>query len=132
MTKAFLILGYLFISFSTIAQQEEMVFSVVETPPVFIGGNDALKRFIIKHMIWPKEALENKILGTVSANFIVEKDGTITQPAIDSPRLCNGCDEEVLRLLSIMPKWKPGEQSRRKVRVRYQIPISFNPADYQK
>ena len=134
MTKLFIILSFLFISLSAIAQKEEEegVFVVVETPPAFIGGNDSLKRFIFKNMIWPKEALENKILGRVAANFIVEKDGTITHPTISSRRLCNGCDEEALRLITIMPKWKPGEQSRWKMRVRYRIPISFNPDDYEK
>lgn len=130
MNKILISIGLVFVSIYCFGQTES-AFLVVETPPQFIGGSDSLKRFINKHIIWPKEVIEKKLSGRVIVSFIVEKDGSITNPELRSPRLCVGCDEEVLRVIPLMPKWKPGQQSGKIIRVKYMLPIVFNP-DYYK
>lgn len=99
-------------------------FDVVERMPVFPGGQTALMEYIGKNLRYPAKAQQEKIQGRVIASFIVEKDGSISEPTIMrsvSPEL----DAEAIRLLSTMPKWTPGTQGGKEVRVRYTVPIHF-------
>ena len=109
-----------------LAQQdsEEIVFLRVEDPPKFVGGQEALSHFIKQHLTYPEEARKEQIAGKVQVQFIVEKDGTITHLEV-SWSLGKGCDEEALRIMKLMPKWKPGRQSGRSVRVKFTMPIVF-------
>ncbi len=114
--------------FSKAAQkniEENMeTFDVVERMPVFPGGQTALMEYIGKNLRYPAKAQQEKIQGRVIASFIVEKDGSISEPTIMrsvSPEL----DAEAIRLLSTMPKWTPGTQGGKEVRVRYTVPIHF-------
>ena len=112
--------------FVSIAQQDiqEMVFLRVEDPPKFVGGEDSLRNFIKRHLKYPEEARKEQISGKVELQFIVEKDGTITNEEVIWA-LGKGCDEEALRVMKLMPKWKPGKQSGRAVRVKFIMPIVF-------
>jgi protein TonB len=112
--------------FVSIAQQDiqEMVFLRVEDPPKFVGGEDSLRNFIKRHLKYPEEARKEQISGKVELQFIVEKDGTITNAEVIWA-LIHGCDEEALRVMKLMPKWKPGKQSGRAVRVKFIMPIVF-------
>ena len=99
-------------------------FDVVERMPVFPGGQTALMEYIGKNLRYPAKAQQEKIQGRVIASFIVERDGSISEPTIMrsvSPEL----DAEAIRLLSTMPKWTPGTQGGKEVRVRYTVPIHF-------
>lgn len=109
-----------------LAQQisEEIMFLRVEDPPKFIGEQEALLHFIKQHLQYPGEARKAQIAGKVEVQFIVEKDGTITNIEVVWA-LGKGCDEEALRVMKLMPKWKPGKQSGRAVRVRFTMPIVF-------
>ena len=100
------------------------VFMVVENAPEFPGGTNALLEYLRKNMIYPDSCLENNIQGRVIITFIVEKDGSITEPVVVKSvnRLF---DAEALRLVSNMPKWKPGKQKGEVCRVKYSIPINF-------
>lgn len=111
---------------TSLAQQviEENVFLRVEDPPKFVGGQEALSHFIKQHLTYPEEARKVQVSGKVELQFIVEKDGTITHVEV-SWSLGKGCDEEALRVMKLMPKWKPGKQSGRAVRVRFTMPIVF-------
>lgn len=99
-------------------------FDVVEKMPVFPGGQTALMEYIGKNLRYPAKAQQEKIQGRVIAGFVVEKDGSISEPTIMrsvSPEL----DAEAIRILSSMPKWTPGTQGGKEVRVRYTVPIHF-------
>ncbi|GHT76769.1 cell envelope biogenesis protein TonB [Bacteroidia bacterium] len=113
----------------TVTKQEktenpEPVFSHVETPPRFPGGEKALLKFLQDNMVYPEVAQEQAIQGRVNVRFIVEKTGEITDVQILSgvdPSL----DKEAIRLVKKMPKWTPGEQNGNVVRVYYTLPIVF-------
>lgn len=99
-------------------------FDVVEEMPVYPGGMEAMMDFFNKNMKYPKEAFDAKQEGRVIAQFVVEKDGCITDAHIVksvSPAL----DAEALRIVNAMPNWTPGRQNGKPVRVKYTVPISF-------
>jgi TonB family protein len=100
------------------------VFTVVETPPLFPGGNKAMSDFLMSNINYPDVAAKNGIQGRVVCNFIVAKDGTVTDVNIlrgVDPML----DAEAVRVLKSMPKWNPGKQRGKVVRVKYTIPVLF-------
>ena len=99
-------------------------FDVVEQMPAFPGGLEALMNFLNDNIKYPKEAYDAKQQGRVIAQFVVEKDGSISDIHIVksvSPLL----DAEAVRMLGVMPKWTPGKQNGETVRVKYTIPINF-------
>ena len=103
---------------------------VVEESPEFPGGTNALMGYLRDNMVIPDSCRENNIQGRVLVTFIVEKDGSITKPVVVKsvhPIL----DAEALRLVSAMPKWKPGRQNGEVQRVKYTIPVNFRK-DYYK
>ena len=103
---------------------ENEVSMVVEDAPEFPGGTNALLEYLRKNMIYPDSCRDNNIQGRVIVTFIVEKDGSITGPVVVKSvnRLF---DAEALRLVSKMPKWKPGRQKGEVCRVKYSIPVNF-------
>jgi len=96
----------------------------VERPPSFPGGESAMLKFMAENIKYPTFAREQGIQGTVAAEFVVEKDGSISSMKI-LKGLGGGCDEEFLRVLSLMPKWTPGEKGGEAVRVRSLAPARF-------
>ena len=100
------------------------VFQVVEEMPDFPGGTTKLTEYLAQNIEYPQEALVKCIQGRVFVNFIVEPDSTITNVSVVRS-LGYGCDEEALRVVKMMPKWKPGKQHGKNVRVGYILPINF-------
>ena len=101
------------------------VFDVVEEMPQYPGGPQALFKFLGENVHYPEEAEKAGIQGRVIATFVVEKDGSISQPTVVKsvdPLL----DAEAIRVISAMPNWKPGRQNGKVVRVKYTVPLSFN------
>lgn len=109
---------------------EEDVFLVVEESPEFPGGTNALMGYLRDNMVIPDSCRENNIQGRVLVTFIVEKDGSITKPVVVKS-VNHLLDAEALRLVSAMPKWKPGRQNGQAQRVKFTIPINFR-LDYYK
>ena len=104
--------------------EEEEVFMVVEDQPEFPGGTAALLEYLRKNIKYPAICRENNIQGRVIVSFIVNKDGAIVEPEVIkgvNPSL----DKEALRVISGMPKWKPGSQRGKPVRVKYTVPVNF-------
>ena len=107
-----------------VEKAEKEAFDVVEQMPQFPGGPAALMQFLSSNVKYPKEAFEKGIQGRVIANFVVEKDGSITEARIVKsvdPLL----DAEALRVVGTMPNWAPGTQNGEPVRVKYTVPITF-------
>ena len=101
------------------------VFDVVEEMPQYPGGPQALFKFLSENVHYPAEAEKAGIQGRVIATFVVEKDGSISQPTVVKsvdPLL----DAEAVRVISAMPNWIPGKQNGKVVRVKYTVPLSFN------
>ena len=108
-------------------QKEDDVFVIVDHIPEYPGGDDARLNFLREHVTYPQEAKDKGIQGTVFVNFIVEKDGSISNVKI-AKSLDKSCDEECIRVTKLMPKWKPGKQKGKIVRVSYNMPIKFTLA----
>ncbi len=100
------------------------VYQIVEEMPKFPGGEDALMDYVSKNVVYPKEAQEKGISGRVFVGFIVEKDGSVSDVKV-LRGIGGGCDEEAVRVISGLPKWRPGKQEGKPVRVSYQMPINF-------
>ncbi len=103
---------------------EETIFVVYEKSPMFPGGPSAMNKFLAKNIEYPTMARESGIQGTVYLSFVVEIDGSITD--VKAVRgIGGGCNEEAVRVVKKMPKWTPGEQRGRAVRVQFSLPVKF-------
>lgn len=100
------------------------IFERVEVQPEFVGGMEAFRAFLIKNLRYPKAAQSSNVQGKVYLNFTVETDGSLSNITV-LRGIGFGCDEEALRVMKLMPKWKPGKQSGRAVRVKFNMPIVF-------
>jgi TonB family protein len=99
-------------------------YDVVEQMPEFPGGPKALMTYFATHVVYPQDAEEQGLQGRVVVTFIVNEDGSVSDAKVMrsiSPSL----DAEALRLVDEMPKWEPGVQSGKKVRVKFTVPITF-------
>ncbi|MDR0988385.1 MAG: energy transducer TonB [Prevotellaceae bacterium] len=103
---------------------EDDVFWSVEVMPEFPGGKAALNRYLSEQTNYPPMAAAEGVYGRVSVQFTVNKDGSIVDVAVAKP-IYPALDKEALRVISSMPKWKPGMQNGRPARVRYTIPVMF-------
>lgn len=105
-------------------EKEEPIFFVVEEMPEFPGGELALRRYIANAIKYPVIAQENGVEGKVYVNFVVGKDGRVSNARVIrsvDPSL----DKEALRVINSLPPWKPGKQQGEPVRVSFSVPISF-------
>jgi TonB family protein len=99
-------------------------FDVVEQMPEFPGGMEALMKYLQESVKYPKEAFEKGIQGRVLVQFIVEKDGSISEVEVVK-KVNEYLDAEAVRVVNAMPKWKPGMQKGKPVRVKFTLPITF-------
>jgi protein TonB len=115
------------IPFAELAQEmlEEIVYMESEVMPQFVGGNNALIRFIYSNIQYPEDALENKIHGRVWCSFIVNSDGSLSEIQI-AQALHPSINQEAIRVLSLMPPWIPGSLNGKFVRVKCYLPIVFD------
>ncbi len=102
----------------------KMVFTEVEEMPYFPGGEAERNKFLSDNITYPQQATENGIQGTVYTSFIVDSNGKIEDAKI-LRGIGGGCDEEALRVVKLMPRWKPGKQSGKPVRVLFNMPVYF-------
>ena len=109
------------------ATDEDEVFQVVEQMPQFPGGDEALMQYLSKNIKYPASAQENNIQGRSVIEFVVNKDGSVVDPKVIKA-LDPACDKEALRVIKAMPKWNPGKQRGKPVRVKYTVPVSFRLA----
>ncbi len=108
-------------------EEETQIFQVVETMPTFPGGDAARIKYLQNNLKYPTMARESGIQGKVFVTFVVEKDGSITDVKV-LRGIGGGCDEEAVRVIKNMPKWKPGKQRGKPVRVQFNMPIVFKLA----
>ncbi len=109
---------------SPISADTSKIFEIVEAQPEFPGGPNAMMAFISSNVMYPEIALENGIEGTVVVQFVIEKDGSITDiKVVRDPG--GGLGREAERVIKEMPKWSPGRQKGEPVRVKMSAPIRF-------
>ena len=107
------------------ANHSDELFVEYEEDPVFPGGLEALHKFIEENMQYPQIAAENCIGGRVYVQFEVDTDGTVQNPKILRD-IGGGCGEEALRIVRLMPKWKPGRFYGKVVKTTFNLPIFFD------
>jgi protein TonB len=107
-----------------VVEDENKIFTVVEQQPEFQGGYEAMMNFIKKNMRYPASARRMGVDGTVYVSFVVSKDGSISE--VKTIRgISADCDKEAMRVVSMMPAWRPGKQNGKPVFVRFVLPIKF-------
>lgn len=106
-------------------EEEEVIFMVVETMPEFPGGQQALSKYLSENVKYPVIAQENGIQGRVICQFVVNKDGAIVDVEVVRSGGDPSLDKEAVRVIKSMPKWNPGKQRGKAVRVKYTVPVNF-------
>ena len=119
-----LVLLFSFMTSTAQTKKNDMVFDVVEVMPQFPGGQIAMLKYIMENIKYPEQAMKEGIQGRVAVSFIVEKDGSISdvKPILSVHPLLN---KEAVRVVESMPKWTPGKQNGKPVRVRFNVPVMF-------
>jgi periplasmic protein TonB len=105
-------------------EESKPVFTIVEEMPSFPGGEAERNKFLATNIVYPQQATENGIQGTVYVSFVVDSKGNVTDVKV-LRGIGGGCDEEALRVVKMMPQWHPGKQNGKQVRVLFNMPIYF-------
>ena len=116
---------------TNVQAQDDNIFEVVETMPQFPNGMQGLMNYLQTNVHYPQEAEKQEIQGRVIMGFVIEKDGSISNVKVQRgahPLL----DKEAIRVVESMPKWKPGFQKGKAVRVKFCLPIHFKLPDEKK
>lgn len=108
--------------------EEDTVYQIVEQMPQYTGGEEAMMKYVSENIKYPQAAKDKNIAGRVFVSFVVEKDGSVNEVKV-LRGIGGGCDEEAVRVIKGMPKWKPGIQEGKPVRVSYMMPINFKLDD---
>ncbi len=108
-----------------VEEDEQTVFVVVENMPEFPGGTSALMKYLSSSIKYPVIAQENGIQGRVVCQFVVNKDGSIVDIEVARSSGDASLDKEAVRVIKAMPKWTPGKQRGKPVRVKYTLPVNF-------
>ena len=106
-------------------EEDVQIFTVVENDPEFPGGMEALYKYLRDNIKYPQLARDNNITGKVYVTFVVERDGSIANPRVLKD-IGGGCGAEAIRVVKSMPKWTPGKQRGKAVRVQFNLPVNFN------
>ena len=96
----------------------------VSTLPTYLGGEEAMYKYISENLRYPEQAKADGIAGRVFVSFVIEKDGSVTDVEVKRG-IGHGCDEEAVRVVKSMPRWTPGTLFGKPVRVQYNIPFAF-------
>jgi periplasmic protein TonB len=107
-----------------IVEDDDQLFTVVEQNPEFEGGYNAMLAFLQQNMKYPANARRMQLEGTVYVSFIVNKNGSISDVKVMRGIMAE-CDKEAVRVVQMMPPWKPGKQNGRNVNVRFTLPLKF-------
>ncbi len=107
------------------SEDDGVVFLIAEKMPEFIGGSQALYEYLSENIQYPADAKKNHLQGRVLCQFVVDKDGSITDIKVVRSSGHPALDQEAIRLVRSMPLWQPGYQKGKAVRVRFTLPINF-------
>lgn len=108
-----------------VEEDYDKVFTKVENPAEFPGGQSEWTRYLQKNLRYPDDAIDNGVGGVVRVQFIVDKEGNISEVQTVGAKLGYGLEEEAMRIIKRGPKWKPAEQNGRKVIYRHIQSITF-------
>jgi TonB family protein len=103
---------------------DDVIYTVVDEQPTYVGGLDALVAYLQKEMKYPENARTERVEGKVFVSFIVTKEGSVVSPAVIKG-VREDLDKEALRVVSGLPKWNPGRQKGRTVSIKFVLPVNF-------
>ena len=109
---------------TVVSQTDPKVFDTVEQMPEYPGGMQAMIEFLQANMKYPENAAKQNVEGRVTVQFVVETDGSVTDVHV-AKQVFPSLDAEAIRVVQAMPKWTPGKDKGRVVRVKYNLPIVF-------
>ncbi len=110
---------------TVVSQSNQNVFDQVEEMPEFPGGMPALIEFLQTNIKYPEDAIKQDVGGRVMVMFVVETNGSISNVRV-ARKVFPSLDKEAVRVVKAMPKWKPGKEKGRPVRVNYTLPVVFS------
>ncbi len=109
---------------TVVSQTDQKVFDTVEQMPEYPGGMQAMIEFLQTNMKYPEDAAKQKVEGRVMVQFVVETDGSVSDVHV-AKQVFPSLDAEAIRVVQAMPKWIPGKEKGKVVRVKYNLPIVF-------
>ena len=101
------------------------VYTKVEVMPVYEGNDQALNDYVNSKIVYPEQAVENNIEGTVRVQFVVNENGTISDVKTVGTKLGYGLEEEAISVVRNLPKWTPGKVGGKNVKTRLSVPITY-------
>ena len=104
---------------------ESEIFMMVEEMPEFPGGEEELRKFIAENVEYPEDAKAQKQEGKVFVKFVIDKEGNVRDAEIVNGTRFESLNNEALRVIKLMPQWKPGKQRGQNVNVSFVVPINF-------
>ena len=110
---------------TVVSQSNQNVYDQVEQLPEYPGGMSAMIEFLQTNLKYPEDAIKQKVGGRVMVMFVVETDGSLSNVRV-ARKVFPSLDAEAVRVVKTMPKWKPGKEKGRAVRVNFTLPVVFN------
>ena len=110
---------------TVVSQSSQSVYDEVEVMPEFPGGMQAMIEYLYTNIKYPKDAIKQEVGGRVMVMFVVETDGSLSNVRV-ARKVFPSLDAEAVRVVKSMPKWKPGKEKGRSVRVNFTMPIVFS------
>ena len=110
---------------TVVSQSNQNVYDQVEQMPEFPGGMTALIEYLQTNIKYPKDAIKQEVGGRVMVMFVVETDGSLSNVRV-ARKVFPSLDTEAVRVVKSMPKWKPGKEKGRPVRVNFTLPVVFS------
>ena len=110
---------------TVVSQSNQNVYDQIEQMPEFPGGMPAMIEFLQTNIKYPEDAIKQHVGGRVMVMFVVETDGSLSNVRV-AKQVVPSLDAEAVRVVKTMPKWKPGKEKGRLVRVNYTLPVVFS------
>ena len=110
---------------TVVSQSKQNVYDMVEQMPEFPGGMPAMIDFLQANLKYPEDAIKQNVGGRVLVMFVVEPDGSLSNVEV-ARKVFPSLDAEAIRVVKTMPKWKPGKEKGKPVRVNFTLPIVFS------
>lgn len=101
------------------------VYDNVEVQPEFPGGDNALSNFVENNLVYPENAIDRNVEGTVRVQFVVDEQGNVRNPEVAGQKNGQGLDEAAMAVVKKMPSWKPGQVNGRNVKTKLVLPITY-------
>lgn len=106
--------------------EEKNIYQIVDEEPQFPGGMEGMAKFIQRNLVYPQAAIENNLEGKCYVKFVVDKKGFVKKAVVErGVHGCPECDAEALRVVNLMPRWKPGKVGKKKVNCYFRLPINY-------